>query len=78
MTSNKVSNNKAYNYFNNYPLLSSKFLDFKDWSYILTLQNFSNSTSSYLDQAIKIRTDYNKTRTTFVFSHLINNSYFNS
>lgn len=30
-TSNRVSNKVLIDYLNTYPLLSSKFLDFKDW-----------------------------------------------
>ena len=75
---NKLSNTKVCDYFNKYPLLSSKFLDYKDWIYILNLQNLNSLTTSYLDKAIKIRTDFNKTRTTFVWNHLHNNIYLDS
>jgi len=79
---NKESNSKVCNYFNKYPLLSSKHLDFKDWAYILNIKNSNKITtgpSLYLDTAIKIRTNFNKTRTTFSWDHLfINNYYFNS
>lgn len=75
---NKLSNSKICDYFNKYPLLSSKYLDYKDWSNILNLQNLNSLTTSYLDNAIKIRTDFNKTRTTFVWDHLQNNNYLNS
>ena len=72
---NKLSNANVCLYFNKYPLLSSKFLDYKDWEYVLNLQNLNNLTSSYLFQTIKIKTNFNKTRTTFTWDHLINNSY---
>lgn len=75
---NKLSNSKICDYFNKYPLLSSKYLDYKDWSNILNLQNLNSLTTSYLDKAVKIRTDFNKTRTTFVWDHLQNNNYLNS
>jgi len=75
MSHNKISNANVCLYFNKYPLLSSKFLDYKDWEYVLNLQNLNNLTSSYLDQTIKIKTNFNKTRTTFTWDHLINNSY---
>ena len=75
MSHNKLSNANICLYFNKYPLLSSKFLDYKDWEYVLNLQNLNNLTSSYLDQTIKIKTNFNKTRTTFTWDHLINNSY---
>jgi len=75
MSFNKSSNSIVYNYFNKYPLLSSKFLDFKDWAFILKLQNTNKLTTSYLDKAIQIRYDFNKTRTTFVWDHLKFNCY---
>jgi hypothetical protein len=70
ISNNKSSNSIVCEYFKKYPLLSSKLLDFKDWVYILNLQNTNKLTTSYLDSAIKIRTDFNKTRTTFVWDHL--------
>jgi hypothetical protein len=77
MSSNKSSNSIVCDYFNKYPLLSSKYLDFKDWAYIVKLQNINKFTISYLDRVIKIRTDFNKTRTTFVWDHLhFNKDYF--
>jgi hypothetical protein len=75
MSHNKLSNANVCLYFNKYPLMSSKFLDYKDWEYVLNLQNLNNLTSFYLDQTIKIKTNFNKTRTTFTWDHLINNSY---
>ena len=78
VSQNKLSNSKVCDYFNKYPLLSSKYLDYKDWIYILNLQNLNSLTTSYLDNAIKIRTDFNKTRTTFVWDHLHNNIYLDS
>jgi LAGLIDADG endonuclease/Cytochrome C and Quinol oxidase polypeptide I len=74
MSHNKLSNANVCLYFNKFPLLSSKFLDYKDWEYVLNLQNLNNLTTSYLDQTIKIKTNFNKTRTTFTWDHLINNS----
>lgn len=64
---NKESNSKVCDYFNKYPLLSSKYLDYKDWASVLELQNFNKLTTSYLDTAIKIKTNFrpNKTRTKF-------------
>jgi hypothetical protein len=75
---NKLSNSKIYDYFNKYSLLSSKILDFKEWSNIYKLQNLNSFTTSYLDNAIKIKTDFNQTRTTFVWDHLHNNNYLDS
>ena len=78
---NKSSLEIIVKYFTNYPLLSSKYLDFNDWLYILTKQiNFSQTSnlqklpSSYIEEAIKIRTNFNKTRTIYNWDHL-KNSY---
>ena len=71
---NKDSNLKVCEYFNKFPLLSSKYLDYKDWSDILNLQISNKITTSYLDKAIKIRTDFNSTRKTYMWNHLNNNS----
>lgn len=75
---NKDSLLKITNYFNKFPLLSSKYLDYKDFLYILDLQNKNNITTSYLNEAMKIRKDFNSTRTTYHWSHLkinIHNCY---
>nr|YP_010160550.1 hypothetical protein K4Y30_mgp18 [Gymnopilus junonius]QRH17736.1 hypothetical protein [Gymnopilus junonius] len=70
ISQNKNSNSKITDYFDKFPLLSSKYLDYKDWAFILELQNSNPITTSYLDKAIKIRTDFNSTRTTFNWNHL--------
>ena len=58
-------------------MLSSKYLDYKNWLYILEKQtNIINqkqiNVNSYLDEAMKIRKDFNKTRTTYNWDHLKN------
>ena len=65
MTASKPSLIKTTLYFNKFPLLSSKFLDYKSWLHILELQQNSTMTTAYLNEAIKTKTDFNKTRTTF-------------
>lgn len=70
MSHNKNSHSKLIAYFEKFPLLSSKFLDYKDWAYILELQKSNKLTTSYLDKAITIRTDFNSTRSTFKWDHL--------
>ena len=67
---NKLSNHKVIDYFNKYPLISSKYLDYKDWYYILELQNSNKITTSYLEKAIEIRKNFNKTRTNYSWLHL--------
>lgn len=72
MSTSKPSLTKLTEYFNEYPLLSSKWLDYKSWLYILELQKSNPLTTSYLNEAIIIRKDFNKTRTTFTWNHLKN------
>jgi len=67
---NKKSQLNLINYFNKFPLLSSKFLDYKDWICVLELQKANPLTTTYLDKAINIRTDFNSTRTTYNWNHL--------
>jgi hypothetical protein len=67
---NKNSFLKLTDYFNKYPLLSSKYLDYKSWIYVLDLQMANPITTAYLDKAINIRKDFNKTRTTYNWDHL--------
>lgn len=65
-------------YFNKNPLLSSKYLDFKDWSTLLLLINDNNKSSSNINcvnLGIKLRKDFNKTRHTYNWDHLKNNYY---
>ena len=74
-SASKSSLIKTIDYFNKYPLLSSKFLDYKSWLHILELQKSHKMTTLYLDEAIKIRKDFNNTRTTFSWNHLQTNCY---
>jgi hypothetical protein len=69
---NKNSLNIINEYFDKFPLLSSKFLDYKDWNYIYNLQKTNSLTTSYLNEAQRIRKDFNNTRTTYTWSHLKN------
>jgi hypothetical protein len=62
---NKESQMKIIDYFNRFPLLSSKYLDYQSWVYIHQKQKENPLTSTYLEDAQKIRKDYNKTRSTY-------------
>lgn len=62
---NKKSLSIVSNYFKKYPLLSSKHLDFKDWLIILEKQSIDSNASSYFNDAIRIRKNFNKTRSHF-------------
>lgn len=71
---NKNSNLKLIEYFNKYPLISSKYLDYLDWLHIFNLQQTHSITTHYIEEAIKIRKNFNSTRTIFSWDHL-NNCY---
>lgn len=73
---NKNSLLKVTEYFNKFPLLSSKYLDYKDWEYVLNLQKANSFTTSYLDKALNISKNFNSTRTVYNWEHL-NNCYLN-
>ena len=72
MAHSKQSLDLIIDYFNKYPLLSSKYLDFQSWVYVLKLQQINSITSSYLEKAIIIKKDFNKTRTSYNWDHLKN------
>jgi len=59
-------------YFNKFPLLSSKYLNYKDWVYVYELQTLNSITSSYLGKVISIKANFNKNRKTFNWDHLKN------
>ena len=72
MAHSKINLINITNYFNKYPLLSSKHLDYLSWQRVLKLQQTNSKTTSYLDEALNIRKDFNKTRTTYNWDHLKN------
>ena len=58
---------------------SKKELDFKDWLHIYELQNNLNIKTNkipiyFLEEALKIRKDFNKNRKSYNWDHL-NNTY---
>lgn len=72
---NNKSHNKVINYFDRFPLYSSKYLAYKDWS-ILVKKNITRNSKSLSKEDIveieKIKSQFNSKRTTFDFSHLNN------
>jgi hypothetical protein len=65
MSHNKDSLSKITDYFNKFPLLSSKYLDYKDFLYIFELQRNNKFITSYLEEAVNIRKNFNRTRIRF-------------
>jgi hypothetical protein len=69
MAANQHSLDITINYFNKFPLLSSKYLDYSDWLKIVEIRK---KKTDFLEIAIQTRKDFNKTRVTFSWKHLIN------
>jgi hypothetical protein len=72
MAVNVFSLNQSIKYFNQFPLISSKYLDYLEFMKVVEFKKRSSNTLDYLEKAINIRKDFNKTRTTFTWNHLIN------
>ena len=67
-------------FLNRYPLLSSKYLDYLDWSEVIDLikeKGNNNVPGGSWELASLKRKDFNKTRTTLTWKHL-NNTYIDS
>lgn len=61
-------------YFIKYPLLSSKYLDYKDWSYLLNLKLDNKYDNQELfKKGQKIRTNFNSTRKIVSLNHISEN-----
>ena len=67
---NKDSQINLIEYFNKFPLLSSKYLDYKSWLYIWNKQKENPVTRTYLKEAEIIRKDFNKSRISYNWDHL--------
>jgi hypothetical protein len=76
--SSKVSLAILINYFNNYPLFSSKYLDYKDWEQVANLLiNNQHLTADGINTVELVRSRMNTKRIEFNWDHL-NNFYFGS
>lgn len=61
-------------YFTKYPLLSAKYLDYKDWSYLLNLY-LNKETDNLFKLGQEIIKNYNKTRKIVPLNHIKENIY---
>lgn len=62
---------KVCEYFDKYPLLSSKYLNYMDWSYIVNLQkNKQHLTAEGSKKCIEIKNRFNKKRVYLSWTHL--------
>ena len=77
---NAASHDKVISYFNRYPLYSSKYLAFNDWSYVVELSKLRRAsggkklTLEEISEVKKIKEQFNSRlrRKSFDFSHLDN------
>ena len=70
---NIQSHIKVIEYFERYPLYSSKYLAYKDWKYVvqqIILREGKPLTAENILEIEKIKAQFNKKRTKFDFSHL--------
>ena len=72
---NNNSKDIITNYFQTYPLLSSKYLDYKDWTYIRKLEKTHKKDKELLDMVSKIKNSFNNKRINFNWEHLNNKPY---
>jgi hypothetical protein len=73
MSHNIESHKKIIEYFDNYPLYSSKYLSYKDWKYIVEMIKSRGGKPLSIKDVLeieKIKAQFNKKRTQFDFSHL--------
>lgn len=66
---------KVINYFEEFPLKSSKYLDYKDWSLVFHLINNKlhlSKPEETFSQVKILKSSTNKVRTTFNWNHLSN------
>ena len=72
---NAASHAKVISYFNRFPLYSSKYLAYKDWSYVVEqtrLRAGKVLTQKEISEIEKIKAQFNNKRKSFNFSHLDN------
>lgn len=68
-----ISHAKVINYFANFPLYSSKYLAYLDWSHVvkqISLRNGKKLTKEEILEVEKIKSQFNSKRKIFDFSHL--------
>lgn len=66
---NSKSHNIAHQYFEKFPLYSSKYLAYKDWCTVQNLHR-GNLSKENLDKIKHIKSQFNSKRKVFYFSHL--------
>lgn len=67
------SHEKVIKYFDRFPLYSSKFLAYKDWSYVVKQSKIRAGkvlTEKEISEVETIKAQFNSKRTSFNFSHI--------
>jgi hypothetical protein len=70
-----LSNQKVIDYFENFPLYSSKYLAYKDWKYVVNkikIRNGKVLSTTDISEVENIKSQFNSKRTVFDYSHLEN------
>lgn len=70
MVTNREALKLVIQYFDKYPLLSSKYLDYKDWAHIVKIIESKGQKFETYKLAEEIRNNYNQTRHQFKWDHL--------
>jgi len=73
MSHSAASHDKVINYFNRFPLYSSKYLAYKDWSHVveqIRLRAGKVLTKEEISEVETIKAQFNNKRTSFDFAHL--------
>lgn len=70
MVTKKDSLKSVVKYFDTYPLLSSKYLDYKDWAHLINMIESKDDMSKIYKLAEEIKTNYNSTRHKLKWDHL--------
>jgi hypothetical protein len=72
MAYSKDSLKLVVKYFNEYPLFSSRYLNYLDFLKIIELKEKNPLTKDYLEEVLKIKNNFNKNRIFFNWDHLKN------
>lgn len=74
MTASIASNAKVLEYFDKYPLFSSRYLNYVDWCKVYAFMISKDLQDSYdastMAQIVAIKSNFNSKRTTYCWKHL--------
>lgn len=73
MAHSEKSNQIILEYFNRFPLLSAKYLDYKDWEKVVGIKKIKKGTLEYIDmlkEVEKLKAGMNNKRKVLSWEHL--------